>query len=162
MLIYAIRNTLSLFTHNTIHSGTFNRHHRSFLLKMHMFPLGRVVYMPLSTSSAPNPATTTLLGPVTPDFSSPQTIPLYNTTLLGHPFNLCTTTKCKFPFSLCSFPFLLMILTGLNIEKLSILHNTPKGALFFTIIMNIDMVLDSCNPLSCCRFGLLEIKIYYK
>ncbi len=125
---------------------------------MHMFPLGRVVYMPLSTSTATNPTTTTtLLGPVTPDFSSPQTIPLYNTALLGNPFNLCATAKCKFPFPL-------IILTGLNVKKnaLSILHNMPTGVLFFTTIMNIDKLLDSCNPSSCCRFGLLEIKIYYK
>lgn len=68
---------------------------------MHMFPLGRVVYMPLQTSTATTAATTTtLLGPVTPDFSSPQPIPFYNTALLSSPFNLCTTTKCKFPFDL--------------------------------------------------------------
>ena len=85
---------------------------------MHMFPLGRVVYMPLSASTTTNPATTTtLLGPVTPDFSPSQTIPLYNTALLGNPFNLCTTAKCK-------FPFLLMISTGLNVKK--------KEAKYFT------------------------------
>ena len=64
-----------------------------------MFPLGRVVYMPLSTSTATTAATTTtLLGPVHTDFSSPSTIPFYNTALLSNPFNLCTATKCKFPF----------------------------------------------------------------
>lgn len=67
---------------------------------MHMFPLGRVVYMPLPTSTATTAAsatTTTLLGPVPTDFSSPQTIPLYNTAaLLSNPFNICTTAKCKF------------------------------------------------------------------
>ncbi|CAF0742208.1 unnamed protein product [Rotaria sordida] len=61
---------------------------------MHMFPLGRVVYMPLSASTATNTgATTTLLGPVPTDFSSSPTISLYNTTLLSNPFNLCATTK---------------------------------------------------------------------
>ncbi|CAF1356519.1 unnamed protein product [Adineta ricciae] len=59
---------------------------------MHMFPLGRVVYMPLSTSTSTVPPAT-LLGHVPPDFSSPPTIPLYNTTLLSNPFNLCTTAK---------------------------------------------------------------------
>ncbi|CAF0814270.1 unnamed protein product [Rotaria sp. Silwood1] len=60
---------------------------------MHMFPLGRVVYMPLSTSTGTTTAaTTTLLGPVPTDFPS-STIPLYNTTLLSNPFNLCATTK---------------------------------------------------------------------
>lgn len=98
MLIYAIHYTLSLFTQYYTHSGTFNQHQRSFLSKMHMFPLGRVVYMPLSTSTTTTAGTTTtLLGPVPTDFSSP-TIPFYNTALLGNPFNLCTTTKCKFPF----------------------------------------------------------------
>jgi hypothetical protein len=127
---------------------------------MHMFPLGRVVYMPLSTSTATTAATTTtLLGPVPADFSSSQTFPLYNTALLSNPFNLCATTKCKFPFLSALFLFPLMILTGLNMKKLSILHNVPKGALFFNIIMNIDKLLESCNSSSCCRFGLLEIKI---
>lgn len=69
-----------------------------------MFPLGRVVYMPLSASTGATTATTTtLLGPVPADFSTPPTIPLYNTTLLSNPFNLCTTTKCKFPLVLVSF-----------------------------------------------------------
>ncbi|CAF1257600.1 unnamed protein product [Adineta steineri] len=60
-----------------------------------MFPLGRVVYMPLSTSTSTSSGTTTttLLGPVPPDFSSSSTYPLYNTTLLSNPFNLCTTAK---------------------------------------------------------------------
>ncbi|CAF2773251.1 unnamed protein product [Rotaria sp. Silwood2] len=59
-----------------------------------MFPLGRVVYMPLSTSTGTTTATTTtLLGPVPTDFSSPPTISLYNTALLSNPFNLCATTK---------------------------------------------------------------------
>lgn len=72
-----------------------------------MFPLGRVVYMPLSTSATTNGGTTTtLLGPVPTDFQSHQTIPLYNTALLGNPFNLCTAAKCKFPLlSFCSFAF---------------------------------------------------------
>ena len=89
---------------------------------MHMFPLGRVVYMPLSTSTANTAATTTtLLGPVPTDFSSPQTISLYNPGLLGNPFNLCTTTKCKFPLSLFFFlyffPFPTYDLNGLENEK---------------------------------------------
>lgn len=86
-----------------------------------MFPLGRVVYMPLPTSTATTAATTTtLLGPVPTDFPSPQTIPLYNTTLLGNPFNLCTAAKCKFPFSpysLHSSAFLIHDLDRLEYEK---------------------------------------------
>ncbi len=123
---------------------------------MHMFPVGRVVYMPLSTSTATSSGTTTtFLGPVPTDFSSSSTIPLYNTALLSHPFNLCASTKCKFPFP---FPFQLMISTGLNIKTLSILHNMPQSALVFNIIMNIDKPSDSYSSSSCCRFRLLRIE----
>ncbi|CAF3615174.1 unnamed protein product [Rotaria sordida] len=60
---------------------------------MHMFPFGHVVYMPLSSSSSP---TTTLLGPISTDFSPSSIIPLYNTTFLNNPFNLYTNTKFEY------------------------------------------------------------------
>ncbi len=56
---------------------------------MNMFPLSRIIYMPISPS-------TTLLGPISTDFSSSPAIPLYNPALLNNPFNLSSTTNCKF------------------------------------------------------------------
>ena len=102
---------------------------------MHMFPLGRVVYMPLSTSTATTAGTTTtLLGPVNPNFSSPQTIPFYNTALLSNPFNLCATTKCKFPFS---FSFNLLI----SIDLL----NKTKPTKYFTTYAHRQIVFQYNN-----------------
>jgi hypothetical protein len=49
---------------------------------MHMFPLGRVIYMPLSPS-------TTLLGPI----PSSSTVPFYNPTFFNNP---SPNPKCKF------------------------------------------------------------------
>ena len=44
-----------------------------------MFPLGRIIYMPL-------------IRPISTDFSPTPTIPMY----INNSFNLSTTSKCKF------------------------------------------------------------------